>query len=42
MLTATVLAVFYIPLFYVLVRRGVRDGLVIIRERWARRREQRA
>lgn len=42
MLTATVLAVFYIPLFYVLVRRGVRDGVVIIRERWARRREQRA
>ena len=29
MLTATVLAVFYIPLFYVLVRRGVRDGVVI-------------
>jgi hypothetical protein len=26
----------------VLVRRGVRDGVVIIRERWARRREQRA
>jgi multidrug efflux pump len=42
MLTATVLAVFYIPLFYVLVRRGVRDGVVIIRERWSRRREQRA
>jgi multidrug efflux pump len=42
MLTATVLAIFYIPLFYVLVRRGVRDGIVIIRERWSRRREQRA
>lgn len=27
MLTATVLAVFYIPLFFVLVRRGVRDGI---------------
>ncbi|KQT32932.1 multidrug transporter [Sphingomonas sp. Leaf412] len=26
MLTATVLAVFYIPLFFVLVRRGFRDG----------------
>ena len=39
MLTATVLAVFYIPLFYVLVRRGVRDGLVIIRERFRRRGE---
>jgi multidrug efflux pump len=32
MLTATILAVFYIPFFYVLVRRGVRDGLIIIRE----------
>ena len=37
MLTATILAVFYIPLFYVLVRRGVRAGLVIIRERFRRR-----
>jgi multidrug efflux pump len=27
MLTATLLAVFYIPLFFVMVRRGVRDGL---------------
>ena len=27
MLTATVLALFYIPLFFVLVRRGFRDGL---------------
>ena len=27
MLTATLLAIFYIPLFFVLVRRGVRDGL---------------
>jgi multidrug efflux pump len=38
MLTATILALFYIPLFYVLVRRGVRDGLVIIRERIRQRR----
>ncbi len=37
MLTATILAVFYIPLFFVLVRRGVRDGLVVIRERFRRR-----
>ena len=37
MLTATILAVFYIPLFYVLVRRGVRDGIEIIRERFRRR-----
>ena len=41
LLTATILAVFYIPLFYVLVRRGVRDGIRIIRER-LRRREARA
>ena len=33
MLTATVLAIFYIPLFFVLVRRGVRDGLTYVRER---------
>ena len=38
MLTATILAIFYIPLFFVLVRRGVRDGLVSIRERIRRRR----
>jgi multidrug efflux pump len=39
MLTATILAIFYIPLFFVLVRRGVRDGLAAIRERFQRRRE---
>ena len=39
MLTATILAVFYIPFFFVLVRRGVRDGMVIIRERIRRRKE---
>jgi multidrug efflux pump len=33
MLTATILAIFYIPLFFVLVRRGVRDGLKMIRTR---------
>ena len=27
MFTATILAIFYIPLFYILVRRGVRDGI---------------
>ena len=42
MLTATVFAVFYIPFFYVLVRRGVRDGIVIIRERLRRGREAEA
>ncbi|MBB4860127.1 multidrug efflux pump [Novosphingobium chloroacetimidivorans] len=35
MLTATILALFYIPLFFVLVRRGVRDGLRAARERIA-------
>ena len=38
MLTATILAIFYIPLFFVLVRRGVRDGLASVRERMHRRR----
>jgi multidrug efflux pump len=42
MLTATILAIFYIPLFYVLVRRGVRDGLKIIQERLRRRKEAQA
>jgi multidrug efflux pump len=32
MLTATILAVFYIPLFFVLVRRGVRDGIARLRK----------
>ncbi|MBB5716229.1 multidrug efflux pump [Sphingomonas aerophila] len=31
MLTATFLAIFYIPLFFVLVRRGVRDGMARLR-----------
>ena len=31
MLTATILAIFYIPFFFVLVRRGVRDGLAKMR-----------
>ena len=42
MLTATILAIFYIPLFYVLVRRGARDGVKIIRERIRQRREAQA
>ena len=41
MVTATALAIFYIPLFFVLVRRGVRDGLKVVRER-LRRREAKA
>ena len=38
MLTATLLAIFYIPLFFVMVRRGVRDGLAAVRERIRQRR----
>ena len=41
MVTATALAIFYIPFFFVLVRRGVRDGLKVVRER-LRRREAKA
>ena len=33
MLTATVLAIFYIPFFFVLIRRGVRDGIARLRGR---------
>jgi multidrug efflux pump len=33
MLAATILAIFYIPLFFVLVRRGVRDGLSAVRRK---------
>ena len=42
MLTATALAIFYIPFFFVLVRRGVRDGMRAIRDRLRQRREARA
>jgi multidrug efflux pump len=42
MLTATILAIFYIPLFFVLVRRGVRDGLKAVRARIGRRQEAKA
>jgi multidrug efflux pump len=37
MLTATILAVFFIPLFFVLVRRGVRDGLKAMHARFDRK-----
>jgi multidrug efflux pump len=36
------LAIFYIPFFFVLVRRGVRDGVEALRERLRRRREAEA
>ena len=42
MLTATALAIFYIPFFFVLVRRGVRDGLKAVRERLRNRRQAEA
>jgi multidrug efflux pump len=34
MLTATLLAIFYIPLFFVLVRRGFRDGIRSFRQHY--------
>ena len=37
MLTAAFLAIFFIPLFFVLVRRGVRDGLAALRARFGRK-----
>jgi multidrug efflux pump len=42
MLTATILAIFYIPFFFVLVRRGVRDGIKAVRERLRGRKEAEA
>ena len=36
MLTATLLAIFFIPLFFVLVRRGVRDGIAAVRTRFGK------
>src|SRR5438270_1501139 len=41
MITATVLAIFYIPLFFVLVRTGFRGGFAAIRERFHARKETR-
>ena len=35
-LTGTALAIFFIPLFFVLVRRGVRDGMNAARKRFGR------
>jgi multidrug efflux pump len=42
MLTATILAVFYIPLFFVLVRRTVREALKKLHARINGRREAQA
>jgi multidrug efflux pump len=41
MVTATILAIFYIPLFFVLVRSGVRGGFAAIREHLRSRQEAR-
>lgn len=41
MLTATILAVFYIPLFFVIVRRTVRDALIKARAKLEERRARR-
>jgi multidrug efflux pump len=41
MVTATILAIFYIPLFFVLVRSGVRGGFAAIRENFRSRKEAR-
>jgi multidrug efflux pump len=40
MLTASLLAIFYIPLFFVLVRRTTRDAIQSLRERLRRRRDE--
>ena len=39
MLTAAFLAIFFIPLFFVLVRRGVRDGLAAVRKRFGKKKD---
>ena len=41
MLTAAFLAIFFIPLFFVLVRRGVRDGLAAVRDRFGKKKDDR-
>ena len=37
MLTASLLAIFYIPLLFVLVRRGTRDSIKAVRARFGRK-----
>ncbi|MBO9695722.1 MAG: efflux RND transporter permease subunit [Sphingopyxis sp.] len=39
MLTAAFLAIFFIPLFFVLVRRGVRDGFAAVRARYGKKKD---
>jgi len=40
MLTAAFLAIFFIPLFFVLVRRGVRDGIAAVRSRFGKGKDE--
>ncbi|MBJ7439720.1 MAG: efflux RND transporter permease subunit [Sphingopyxis sp.] len=40
MLTAAFLAIFFIPLFFVLVRRGVRDGVAALRARFGKTKDE--
>jgi multidrug efflux pump len=42
MLTATLLAIFYIPLFFVVVRRTTRDVFKLMRDKLAERRARRS
>jgi len=42
MLTATFMAIFFIPLFFVLVRRGVRDGLAALKHHLDQRKTAKA
>jgi multidrug efflux pump len=39
MLTASLLAIFFIPLFFVIVRRSTRDALKAVHERLSHRRD---
>jgi multidrug efflux pump len=40
MLTAAFIAIFFIPLFFVLVRRGVRDGVAALRARFGKTKDE--
>lgn len=40
MLAATLLAIFFIPLFFVLVRRGVKDGVASLKNRYGEKKAQ--
>jgi multidrug efflux pump len=42
MISATLLAIFYIPFFFVMVRRGTREAIRYVRDRYRARREARS